>query len=77
LPQDWVKAIAPKLIVLGNSDTPAHIANPALLQRLRGIGAEIISTQNGAVTISVRENQWRVRTMREQGDWEVESVSNP
>ncbi len=72
LPQDWIKAIAPKLIVLGNSDTLAHSASPVLLQRLRRTGAEVISTQNGAVTILVRENQWRVRTMREQGDLEAE-----
>jgi competence protein ComEC len=72
LPQDWIKAIAPKLIVLANSETPTHSASPALLQRLRRTGAEIVSTQNGAVTISVRDRQWRVRLAHTQRDSELE-----
>jgi beta-lactamase superfamily II metal-dependent hydrolase len=56
--------IKPRLIVLGDSETPSYEkAGEALLQRLRTTGCDVVSTaRKGATVLTIDEGTWRVST---------------
>ncbi len=61
----WLEVLRPKLIIAADSETPTRRATPALLARLRRSGAEVISTRAaGAVTLSIKDHAWRMKTAR-------------
>jgi competence protein ComEC len=71
LPTEWLEVLRPKWIIVADSDAPSHRASPALLSRLQRSGAETISTRTaGAVTLSIRGKECRIRATRPLTDFE-------
>jgi beta-lactamase superfamily II metal-dependent hydrolase len=75
LAEEWLQALAPKLIVLADAEVPAtRRASAPLLTRLRRQGATVLVTrQAGAVTLRIRAGKWRVETAWPLGG--IESIS--
>jgi len=70
---EWLAALRPKLIVVADSDSASNRAEPGALQELRRTGAEVIQTRAaGAVTFSLRQGTWQVRTARPVTHFEPE-----
>jgi competence protein ComEC len=73
LATEWLELIRPKLIIIADSELPSYRANTALLARLRRSGADVIATRSaGAVTILIRDGNWRVKTARPVTGFEPE-----
>lgn len=77
LASDWLDVLRPRLIVVADSESPSRRLGPTALAQMRRMGAEVIACHSaGAVTLSIRDSKWRVKTARPIG-FELETAAGP
>lgn len=66
LASEWLAVLRPKLVIITDSELPAtRRASSDLAKRIRKSGAAFLSTRSsGAVTLAIRDGEWRVKTAR-------------
>jgi beta-lactamase superfamily II metal-dependent hydrolase len=79
LASDWLSALRPKLVIVADSELPAtRRASPGLAKRIRKSGATVLFTrQAGAVILTIRDGEWRLKAARHESEGEMEFSISP